>query len=193
MRRRVSVAGIVGVTMMGGGCASVTPSSPSIDVKQLAASTSQFQKEILTDGVVTPAEYESALLAHRQCVTEAGADAGQLYEIGNNELTFDYEVVADSDEAVNEINTLADECMNLYRRDVGAVWAQQQLLTPQEREDLRPKVIRCLQAAGFDVAADADFDEIIAAIYQDGGIEASQECFQKYPGFFAVPAKPLTQ
>lgn len=161
--------------------------APKLNVDEIAASTTQFQAEILADGEVSAAEYEKALLAQRQCVIDAGATPGELVDAGNNERTFDYQVSAPSDGEREIIEAKAEECLGEFFDDIAQVWAYQQLLTADEREELRPKVVECLNKAGLAVPSDADLKKIAEVLGSDESkLEMAAPCFEKYPGYFFV-------
>lgn len=159
-----------------------------LDLTQLLDDSSEFQRDILTDGDVTAAEYERALLAHSDCVADAGAVPGEIYEIGNGELTFDYEVFAANDDARIEIETRAEKCRPEYFEQVGLLWAYQQLLTPAERDHARPKVLACLAKTGLTkLPDDADLETVVSAIRDDGEVsEEEQACINSNVAFFST-------
>jgi hypothetical protein len=158
-----------------------------LDVESIASETTEFQREMLEDGVVTQAEYERALLAQRDCVIAAGAEPGELYEIGNNQFTFDYDISAATNDELDKIQVKADACTPKFFSDVGKVWAYQQLLTPAEREAQRPLVIACLVSVGIEVDEDADLTEIARSVIATGEPDRVAPCVEEYPGYFAVP------
>lgn len=91
----------------------------------LLQDASEFERAILVDGVVTAAEYERALLEWRNCVAAAGAQPGDIYPIGDNQLTFDYEITAATDEARGELEVAAETCLPDYFDAVGTWWVEQ--------------------------------------------------------------------
>ncbi|WP_157521029.1 hypothetical protein [Microbacterium sp. Leaf159] len=163
---------------------------PPLDVDSLVESTSEYQKPLLEDGVVSADEYEQSLLAYRTCVEDAGATPSEIYEAGNGEKAFDYQVFAVDDEDLERINALAEECLPEYFQDVGKVWAYQQLLSPEELQDLRPDVAECLRGVGIDVDDDFTLDDLAARVGELEDQSVIQPCVQKYPGFFAVAPDP---
>lgn len=161
-------------------------STRKLDVSALAEETSAFQAAILADGVVDPSEYERAILAHRQCVQEAGAKVGDLYLIRGNQTTFDWEVEAPTQSEVDAINSNADACLGEYRDTVALVWAEQAVLTPREKERIQPKVVESLQQANVRIDKDATFDEVIAAIRALEDHSVISQCVEKFPEYFSV-------
>lgn len=181
----------VGLFVLAGCSAPAEPEITELDVDAIAAETSDFQRGILEDGVVLPEEYERAVLAQRECVTAAGASAGEIESRGNNELSFDWEIEAPSQEELDSITSEADSCVEEYVDAVGSVWAYQQLLTPEERSERRPEVVACLQTAGIELADDADFEEIVESISADEStIETAQDCMTEYIDYFSVAPDP---
>jgi hypothetical protein len=168
-------------------CASPQNEPAPLDVSEIAANTTEFQHQIIEDGEVTYAEYEKAVLAQRQCVQGTGAVPTELYEIGNNELAFDYEVRAADDETASRISSEADQCRLEYLVDVGRVWAYQQVLTEEQRDEMQPLVVACLNEAGLEIDNDADLASIVKAIGGDSAMtDAAQPCVKEYAAFFFV-------
>lgn len=160
---------------------------PVLHIEELVEETTEFQAALIEDGEVTSAEYEKALLAWQECVAEAGATPGEIYSIGNEELTFDFEITAANEKAMQDIQDAADLCLPKYFTEVSTVWAFQKLLTPAERSRMEPDVVECLQNAGFDLADDADIEDIKDALSSTS--EASSmatPCYEKFPGYFTV-------
>lgn len=169
------------------GCAPQEEEIPPLDMEAILASTTDFQADLLEDGEVTASEYEKALLAQRACVEEAGATPGELYDTGNQERTFDYEVTAADEARLAVVQEAAELCLGEYFVDVGRVWAHQQLLTASERQELQPKVVQCLTNAGVRVPSDADLDKIAVILRSDdSNAELARPCIDEYPGFFFI-------
>lgn len=158
-----------------------------LQLEELLAETTDFQAEIIGDGEVTPAEYEKALLAWQACVGDAGATPGEIYAIGNEELTFDFEITAPNEKAMQDIQDEANLCLPQYFTEVSAVWAFQKLLTPAERARMEPAVVACLQEAGFDLADDADFDDVKDVMSRTSdAFSKATPCYEEFPGYFRV-------
>lgn len=172
------------------GCSPSAPSAQTdpLDIGAILDDTTPFQRDILDDGVVTAAEFERALLARRECVSEAGATPGEIYEGRNGELTFDYDITADNDEELQSIQSQADACLADYFSDVGSVWAYQRLLSPEEREAMRPRALACLDEAGLTgLAEDATASDMAVAVQDDGEISAAErDCLVEYGSLFAT-------
>ena len=182
----VVVAVVLACTLTGCVVVDDAERTSKLDVNALAKQTSAFQAEILADGVVDATEYERAILAHRQCVQEAGATVGDLYSIRGNQLTFDWEVEAPTASEMDSINSDADACLAEYRDTVALVWAEQSVLTPREKEQIQPKVVECLQQANVRVATGATFAEVIAAVRAVEDQSAVSLCVEKFPEYFSV-------
>ncbi|MEV4688226.1 hypothetical protein [Microbacterium sp. LWH3-1.2] len=98
-------------------------SGRTLDV--LLQDASEYQRAILSDGVVSTTEYEQALLDWRDCVTTAGAQPSAIYAIRDNQRTFDYEITAPTDEARVGLEVTAESCLPEYFESVGAWWVEQ--------------------------------------------------------------------
>lgn len=189
MRKVLALLVVAAVTLGLAACAPPElPVQEELDLGLLLSRTTDYQKAILEDGTVTSGEYERALLAQRDCVVEAGAEPGEIYEIGNNELSFDYEINAPDDATRIQIESLTEKCIPQYFSEVAALWAYQQLLTPEERERERPEVLACLEKAGLvAISSDAQASEIVAAIKSDDQIsDLEQACIDDHVAFFST-------
>ncbi|MGN8553446.1 UNVERIFIED_CONTAM: hypothetical protein OHV15_12770 [Microbacterium sp. SLM126] len=184
------LAGLAILAVLLAGCAAQGTDSAhdTLDLDALLEETTDFQREIVEDGVVTAAEFERALLARRECVADVGATPGDIYTGSNGELTFDYDITAESDDEALAIQRDADACLQDYFADVGTVWAYQRLLSPAEREEMRPRALACLDAAGLtELPEEATLAEMAAAIRDDGEISpAERDCLVEYGSLFTT-------
>ncbi|MDR0504981.1 MAG: hypothetical protein LBG70_04140 [Bifidobacteriaceae bacterium] len=161
----------------------------SVNIDSIKATTSAFQAAILADGVVTNAEYESAVMANWQCVKDAGFEPDEPQWNGNN-FEFGITVISQNEEAaeVNSTKQLAvwERCNTEYTNDVGDVWASQAVLSDSERDKMRPDVVACLRNHGLELPEDSDYAEIGAALatLDQSGQTAAMECMQQYEEFF---------
>lgn len=155
--------------------------------------TSDYQRAILIDGVVDAAEYESALLAYRDCVEDVGGIPGPIEELGNNQKGFSFEVSTNDEAALQEIEARVFECESELFALVGQAWAEQNLLGEAERDSLKPAVIECLNSAGVPVAESDAFEDIVVQVNEAllAGEASSQsainDCLSEYAAFFQTP------
>lgn len=159
------------------------------DVQALASDSSEYQQEILRDGVVTADEYEAALLSSRDCIAAAGGIPGEIVEMDGNQLGFETLIEAETEEAGKKISDALRTCNSEYFYEVSQVWAYQNILSPEEREERRPKVIGCLNDAGLSIDDSADKEVILESANQAIGTpnESSvTKCLQEYPEYFQV-------
>lgn len=178
--------GLTMLTLALAGCTAQT--SQTFDVGALAADTSGFQATILSDNSVTSAEYEKSALAYRECVIVAGGQASELSDGPGKTLIFEWSVTADTTGQVEAINAKADRCLPEYFDAVSTVWSYQNLLLPEAKEKLRPKVIECLRADGVDLSDDADFNAILGSIAKarEDKPMAGSSCIAENIEFFQV-------
>jgi hypothetical protein len=108
------------------------------------------------------------------------------------ELAFDYEVIAPTFEDVDAINREADECLPQFYEEVGTVWAYQRLLSPTEKEEMRPLVLACMAEAGHpDLPNDASVEVVVRAIKHDENVsEDEQKCLEQFSGYFSTWKNP---
>ncbi|MDR0504976.1 MAG: hypothetical protein LBG70_04110 [Bifidobacteriaceae bacterium] len=159
-----------------------------LDLAALQARTSDFQKEIIADGHVTQDEYEKAIFAQWQCVKEAGFSPAQP-EWVQDIFGFSNEMTADTDAQLAELSAKYDEaydrCYKEYALEVSRVWVAQSLLSPAEREAVKPEVIACLRNVGISVSENAEEDQIYAAMTRETR-QQWMTCYEQYTGFFTT-------
>ncbi|RLP74523.1 hypothetical protein D9V32_12590 [Mycetocola tolaasinivorans] len=160
------------------------PTAAPFDIALVKESTTPFQLTILEDGVVTAAEYESAVLAHRSCVENAGASPGEIESLGHNQRGFQVEIIADTEEEAARIDSLAEACHGEYLSDVADVWVYQQLLSEKELDAIRPDVASCLRDVGIKVSDTFTMKELYTQLERLANTSALQPCMDRYPEFF---------
>ncbi len=169
-----------------------TQEMPPLDVAQVLANTSEFQRDLLADKVITFAEYEKATLATIQCLREAGLTVQGPYPRSETddrylEYSFGFQGVAsaDVDENNKKMFATGDRCESAYRTDVARVWQFQHLLTPQARQEQKLLIIECLRQAGMSIAPEASHQDVLRAA-SDPKSDAAVKCRAKYPDYFVV-------
>lgn len=168
------------------GLANVNTPRPEL----LAQETSEYQRGILSDAVVTAGEYESALFAFRDCATDVGATPGPIEELANNQRGFSFEIASSDPARVQEIEAAVFECEGEYFALIGQVWAEQNILDDSQREVLKPQVVSCLQLAGVRVEESDSFEELVVAVNEallteDSALAVEvNECLREYAAYF---------
>ncbi|MGN8027796.1 hypothetical protein [Microbacterium sp. 22242] len=181
------VAGVLAVVVGIAGCASDEAQQKTLNIASIAKNTTAFQAEILQDGKVTPAEYESAVLAYRTCVQDAGAEPGEISEFGNNELGFTYTITAAGETQRKAIEAETEQCLKDNLEDIGKVWSYQNLLSPKELDRQRPEVAACLRSVGIDINDSFSIDDLRKYVSEhEEATDDIKPCVEKYPGFFSI-------
>lgn len=167
------------------------------EAKSLASerykTTSDFQKPMLEDGVVTFAEYERATLAEIDCIKKAlpsvRVDGPNPTQSDHPTLEYTLEVVGDIPaEQEADFEKSQAECHATYLSDVGAVWATQDIPSEEERKTLLASLRDCLVDAGVDLPAKAELDDIADAL--DAAGEPSDQvagCMEKFGSVLVAP------
>ncbi|MCL2454028.1 MAG: hypothetical protein FWD18_01810 [Micrococcales bacterium] len=193
----VAILALVPVALVAslGGCSHDGASGPLFSDEDIAAMP-EFQRNILEDGVVTYAEYESAVIAQRSCLEEAGYSPGEIEDIGGGQIGFIVEVdySHEPDPAAADALFLATDrhCNEEYLFYVGTAWAESQVITdPAERERLRAQFASCLKDAGLRVSADDDVEALLEAVRKNlhsdiPTLEAVSRCEHDASRLFAV-------
>lgn len=154
------------IVITAAGCAEST--SPPIFSPDEIAQASSYQQEIIADGQVTWAEYESSVIAQRDCVAAAGYTPGPIERVGSR-LDFitdvDYTAEADPEAAFERFEDSFVACEREYVDMVGTIWAESLVIDdPQARDGLVASLVTCLADNGVPLDAGADFDDAIDAL-----------------------------
>lgn len=127
--------------------------SPAID--EYPSEFDDIPTEILSDGIVTPAELEQAILASFACMQAHGIEFTPEIKYGASGwiVAVEFTARADSPEAVDEASRIAAECET---RLTEPVWDIVRTQSPErERSELIADVIACMEDRGITVGADA--------------------------------------
>lgn len=190
MGRLVRRAALLAVVLVGCAPGGSQTTFSAEDLEQMP----QFQRDILVDGVVTPAEYESSIVAQRDCVAAAGYEPGEIQRTGGLlgfETTADYSEAADPDAADTEFLATLDGCEAEYVTYVGTVWtASLAIDDPAERDRVRQQLADCLVDGGLTVPGEAT-DEDLAQIMQNAAtgddvtlVGVVQSCAEQHGNLF---------
>ncbi len=158
------------------GCTVAPSEAPS---STLPEGLPPFQREILSDGVVTFAEYERAVFRTVQCLRELGYEVDGP-ELGARGLFYDYWVTV-GPEGSAATSEAQDRCDEEYLRSVAFAWARQNELTGAELEAELERLRACLGEAGVEVAADATVEDLIELV--DGVDDEAFGCYLESPVF----------
>lgn len=189
--RPVGAARVLGLITAGllvlTACGNSSSDESTFSVDALAQNTSDYQKKILQDGTVSAAEYEQAIMASWQCVKDTGAVADPVTPHGNRELGFGYLIEAATDEQMAQMEQAAEECHTTYASDVSAVWANQNVLSAEDRDKKRPEVVECLRSHDVEVADDATSEQLATELWRLQPDHPALICATDHADFFAIP------
>ncbi len=135
------------------------------------SATSDFQREILSDGVVTLEEMAGAAQAYVDCVSEPGDLVGSA-TFDSVQETFVYRFAAIDDESdPSEIlaRPVNVDCDRSFKSEVELVWADQTGPTPAEEERFYESVAGCMADKGYEVtgASPRELDRLIQQSPED--------------------------
>ncbi len=142
--------------------------------------TSEFQRTILEDGVVTQGEYESAILATVECVRKAGVRITDPVLADDGE-TLEYEYGFTAPDDVDGSARAEQEharCSAEYVSDVNIVFQTKPPPTEEDLAAIRPIVVACMEGIGIDLNPDFAVEEAIEAIL--GGGPEALPCFDPF-------------
>ncbi|MCL4241150.1 MAG: hypothetical protein KJ048_07325 [Dehalococcoidia bacterium] len=120
-----------------------------VGVEDALRSASEYQREILADGVVTFEEYETSVLATVTCLRESGLEirTGPELDASGRRYTYSYTGGGDA----GRQSELFWGCYREYGDKVDTAWAYQTTPTEQERQAQRRFLTACLQDRGVAV------------------------------------------
>jgi len=134
---------------------------------------SDFQREILGDGVVSPAEYERAFDAAVSCMRDEGLEVvGPFSVMFDRYLMYTVRDTGDSD-------SISNRCDDEHLAFVRSVWSVQNTPTGQEAERVRTDYRDCARSKGMDLRDGATYEEIDLAAGEQPGA-AILACIERY-------------
>ena len=156
------------ITVLGAACGGATTSTgETVTLEEALRSSTAFQREVLSDGKLDYAEYESAVLATMSCLRNAGVEIvdGPTRAPGER-LNFVFKGGPTREDA-DRVNDVYQRCYREYQDIVDIVWAQQHQPTEVELNEARQALARCLREAGVAVP-DPAASEDLGAIARGG-------------------------
>ncbi|MGK2965104.1 MAG: hypothetical protein ACSLFM_05815 [Tepidiformaceae bacterium] len=124
------------------------------------------QRDILSDGVVTEAEYERAVFATIQCLDEAGIPhTDPEWKEGLDRRTLGF--VIGPYTAGMDPETY-DRCYNEFQREVDSAWATQNAPTEDERQEREAVAVACVQERGYNAGTFAELELLLESVDEDG-------------------------
>ncbi len=146
------------------------------------ANLTDFQRAIIEDGVVTFAEYESAMYAVMACVEAHGIEivGGLTADPSGKQLGFATRLGMDFEEA-RENGRKTQQCHNQYAGVVTMLWAFQNQPTEQQRQEARAALDACLREAGAPLPEDPAPQDFFGLVHDYA------PCFEQVQREFGIP------
>lgn len=187
------IAGALGASAVVASCGT-PPDQPLFSPEQISEAPT-FQRELIADGVVTWAEYESAVIAQHECVSAAGYAPGQIEKQGSQlvfDTTMEYGGVADPEAADAKFMDALTKCEDEFITYVGSLWSESLVIDdPAEREKRMAQFASCLRDSGVDVSDDVSLEELASAA--DASSDADEAkvsaCFEEHDQLFYATAR----
>lgn len=160
-------------TVSCGGVDSDDSISPAIDTTQSAAPgpkalipdseklnlldrTSEFQRVILSDNLVTLSEYERAYLSFTQCVTEAGYKFDKQPAL-TALMDFDYRIIYPTED-VERGRSVHEACRVEFTQEVELAWSHKEFAGEAAViNEAQERMVACAREAGIEVREYEDF------------------------------------
>lgn len=102
------------------GC-SIPPSFSEEEKREMRDTTSQYQRAVLEDLVVTEAEYRDAVAATRNCLQDKGFGVGPITEQDGNQIGFQSSYSGDGPPS----DHIMRGCDEGFMTEVGPIWVSQ--------------------------------------------------------------------
>lgn len=183
---RVAIIATVLVAMMAAGCRSSGDSAvksagglSDSALAELRKSAGDQQAEMLSDGVITFQQYETAILATIQCLSDAGISVGSP-ELRYKRKYYRYDWQFPDDRA-EELFPKVEECTGRWRPVVDG-WYIENMATEKEVGEARAAFVSCLRDAGVDLPShptEQDFDRLRRSPTRDF-LACSDEISEEY-------------
>ena len=154
---------------------------PPQELQAILSVTSDFQKALVVDGVLTFVEYESGVLSYIDCMEKAGFPLESL-ELGARQQ-YVYTIHGPRDEGLERGRAIHDQCHRTYLREIGRLWAFLNRPTEAEVQAARGALADCLREQGAEVPVDPGPGEL--GPWMPGFEICSQKVSTEYdlPGF----------
>ncbi|VAW07149.1 hypothetical protein MNBD_ACTINO02-3068 [hydrothermal vent metagenome] len=153
-RLRVGLLAFVLVVSACSGTAATTDTAFPPWLETLVASTTEFQKEILSDGEVTIDELEKAVLATVQCMEENGVTVSD-FSFDSESAEWGMAIVWGTDPPddadLDSLDAVENMCATEYSIVVGSVFGFQNRPTPEEFSVELARTAQCMRDRGLEV------------------------------------------
>lgn len=143
------------------GCQSESPSLP----EAIPLEISDYQTEVLSDGVVTFTEYEKAFLDTIACLRDGGVRASDPIPSHDGRfLTYDigFWPPDTPSSVITEAEALNDSCVAEYLDAIALKYSYDNQPSASEQTETRLEAIECLRKEGYDISDDLTEGEIMA-------------------------------
>jgi hypothetical protein len=160
-------------------------------LRDTLANAGEFQANLLSDGILTFSEYESAVFAAVHCEQDAGLQIiaypipGQPGRPGP-ELTsrgeYQYLPVAPEGSDSAQLHKAFDECERNFDGSVRQLWAEHVAPTEKDMQVARDTISQCLRDHGIKVSEHPSGNELMRVAYPPSGIPSQPQPNEPYLG-----------
>jgi hypothetical protein len=134
---------------------------PSYIAELLGQTTSDFQRGLLADGVITPAEYEQATFAYIACLDDAGIPHSVPELTTARGATPKWRFQIGPWPSAAELTDVDNRCREENSSEIEEAWSLQEAPSQEEIDAVRDTAVACANAAGFSFA---DYDTMAASL-----------------------------
>ena len=144
-------------------------------VQSELSNASEFQREILQDGQVTPAEYERAVLSTLQCLDRSDVVHSEpKLETSGERTRWQYTYTFDKNDEERG-NKIYNQCYDEFERAIVIFWGRQTAPSEQDEQELIAEFLACLEEHGLEVAS-VDEVPVLSAIWAADQKLIEQNC-----------------
>lgn len=157
---------------------------PSLEITQATLATlkltaSDFEWSLISDGELTFAEYESAVLSTVKCFADNGIEITPYphnHEMGqpgplhmNKRGRYEYLPFLTQDNYEQKVK-VATTCQATYSATIEPLWAEHAVPTQAEMQGARDEIANCLRSSGREVPDHPGSQELLAIAFPPDGI-----------------------
>lgn len=129
---------------------------PDSEKSILLDRTSEFQRVILSDNLVTLSEYERAYLSFTQCITEAGYKFDKEPTL-TALMDFDYRIIYPIED-VERGRSVHEACRVEFTQEVELAWSHKEFAGEADIiNEAQKRMVACAREAGIEVSEYEDF------------------------------------
>ena len=156
---------------------------PRARLASILQAASDYERPLLSDGILTFSEYETASLAEISCLKDSGLQVIHFDHFSNIDLNeslpgpkltsrgkYLYSAVIPADITLEDAQREISACKNRYTATLAFLWAEKIAPGEKELQVIRRRIAACLREAGHDAPAEPSQHDLDVVAYPPSGI-----------------------